>query len=269
MKIILIDASHDENGKDGYEGSIPGDQIGDEVRNVFYSKVRTFWDNPEASVFRCNRNDIANAIAIRMQQTADNSHVGYSQPNRYSYQEILLKDYDPSHITEDCECDCSSLVNGIVYVTFKSVNHPETEKINRKARTVDMPSMYSKIGEFTDVTSDVVLSTGMGLQRGDILVIPDSHTAVVWEVIDDEEPPMPYKIGYATTEVYLRTAPGIFYPKCNIQVSPYYDIRNYLHQYEKVKIIGESKGWYQIVMFGEQYTWYPWVSSKYIEVAND
>lgn len=263
--IILTDAAHDENGKDGYEGSRPGDQIGDEVRNIAYDKMIAFWNRHETQVIRCLRDDVREAYTIRCQQTADNSHVGYSQPGRKSFYEQLLKDPDPSHITVDCECDCSALVNGCVNITLKTISHPDTAVIYQYGRTIDMPGMYGKSSLFTFVTDKVDLSTGKGLERGDILVIPNKHTAVVYLVTKDPEPPK-YKIyGTATTEVYLRCAPSALAQKCNIQL-PGDGIRNYLRKGETVPIIGESGNWYQVVIDGV-YTWTPWVSKRYITIV--
>lgn len=269
MTIILTDAAHDENGKDGYEKHLPGDQTGDEVRNITYAQTTSFWNNAKTVVLRCKREDMANAIAIRMQQLKDNPRVGYGQPGRRGVYEQLSKDPDPSHIGVDIDCDCSSAVNTCVWVTFKTCNHPETHRVNALARTADMPAMYAKISEFEFVTDKIDLATGDGLQRGDILVIPGSHTACVWEVKEDD--PVistdPNTItGLVTTEVNLRTAPSALAQKCKIQMSPGSPIRNTLKKGEKVKIIGEQGNWYQIEINGV-HTWYPWVTKSAVKKA--
>lgn len=264
LNILLADAAHDENGKDGYEGSRAGDQTGDEVRNINYRKVVNDWNRPETRVFRCKRADIREAYTIRIQQTVDNSHIGYSQKNRRTYYEQMVNDYDPSHIRKDVECDCSCLVNTCVWVTLKSVNHPETSKIYPLARTIDMPKLYGSCSEFEDATALIDLATGRGLQRGDILVIPNKHTAVVWDVVEIADPVVKYD-GYATTTVFLRTAPSALAQKCNIQLIGE-GIRNYLLKDEGVIIIAESGNWYQIKIDG-YYTWTPWVNKKYIKRA--
>lgn len=265
--IILTDAAHDENGKDGWEegGSIPGDQIGDEVRNMTYDKVAWYWNDPRTQVIRCLRDDVKEAYTIRCQQTADNSNVGYSQKFRKTYYEQLEKDPDPSHIKVPCECDCSALINGCVNITLKTIGHRDANVIYQYGRTADMPKMYSVSVLFEFVESQIDLKTGKGLKRGDILVIPNKHTAVVYDVIPDPEPPKYDKYGEATTEVYLRTAPSAFAQKCNIQMQGE-GIRNYLRKGERVPIIGESGGWYQVAINGV-YSWTPWVSKRYITIV--
>lgn len=262
--IILTDAAHDEHGLDGYEGSRPGDQIGDEVRNITYDKVADFWNDPRTQVIRCLRDDVREAYTIRVQQTADNSHVGYSQKHRKTFYEQLAKDPDPSHINVDVECDCSSLINGCVNITLKSIGHRDANVIYQYGRTADMPKMYSTSVLFEFVESQIDLKTGKGLKRGDILVIPNKHTAVVYDVVPDPEPPKYDTYGEATTEVYLRTAPSALSQKCNIQLVGE-GIRNTLHKGERVPIIGESGAWYQVAIDGV-YSWTPWVSKRYLTV---
>lgn len=263
--IILTDAAHDEHGLDGYEGSRAGDQTGDEVRNITYDKVRDFWNDPKTQVIRCLRDDVREAYTIRCQQTADNAHIGYSQPNRKTFYEQLQKDPDPSHISVDVECDCSALINGCVNITLRTIGHRDANVIYQYGRTADMSKMYSVSVLFEFVESQIDLKTGKGLKRGDILVIPNKHTAVVYDVIPDPEPPKYDKYGIATTEVYLRTAPSAFAQKCNIQLVGE-GIRNYLRKGERVPIIGESGAWYQVAINGV-YSWTPWVSKRYITIV--
>lgn len=275
LKIYICDAAKDENGLDGYEGSTPGNQhkltgnpnFPDEVRTIEWDSVRDFWwKNRYTRVYRLLREDMSNAIAIRMKQACDNPHCGYSQPKRVGIWDELKHDPDPSHIKKDIEMDCSSLMNSVIYVTFRSVDHPEISKLAPLARTADMPSMFSNIDEIVEVTDRINLGTGEGLKKGDILVIPNGHTACVWEVKEVEEPEVPYIKGKATTELYLRTEPSALAKKCNIQMRDDMQIRNYLRTNEEVRVVGVEKNWYQLKIDGV-YTWYPWVSSKYIELV--
>lgn len=264
MTIILTDAAHDENGKDGYEKHLYGDQTGDEVRNITYSKTGSFWNSSKTVVFRCMRPDIREAYTIRMQQACDNHHVGYGQPARRMFYDQMAADPDPSHIAADIDVDCSCLVNTCVWATYNSMNHPETGKVYPLARTIDMPAMYSKLSDFKDITNGVNLATGSGLQRGDILVIPNSHTAVVYNVIEDQaEPEIKYRKAVTTTELYMRTAPSVLAQRCNIQMRDDMVIRNYLYKAEPVKVIGEKDNWCQILVEGV-HTWTPWCSKKYL-----
>ena len=88
LRVLICDAAKDENGKTGWEGSIPGNQYKmtgearypDEVRTINYEQVKEFWwKNRETVVYRLKRDDMAAAFAIRMKQSADNKFVGYSQ----------------------------------------------------------------------------------------------------------------------------------------------------------------------------------------------
>ena len=273
MKVLICDAAKDENGWDGYEGSIPGNQrkltgntsFPDECRCIEYESMRDFWwKNRETRVFRCNREDMAGAIAIRMRQLVDNPHVGYSQPNRRGVYEQLQKDPDPSHIRTDVECDCSAAVNACVWATFKTCSHPELSKVDPLARTIRMPEMLEEIQEFDEVTQKVDLSSGSGLKKGDILVIPNCHTAIVWEVEEKEQEEILVK---AKTEMNLRIGPGILYQKCKVQLAPDYKIRSYLYKGEIAKVVARENGWVKLEMKGDVYTWYPWVNGadKYVE----
>ena len=262
-RIILADAAHDENGKDGYEGSRPGDQTGDEVRNIFYSKMSGFWNTPETCVFRCKRADLRDAIRIRVQQTVDNSHIGYSQPNRKTYWEQIKNDFDPSHIRTDVECDCSCLINTCVWATLKSVNSADADKCNALARTIQMPEMYRNLYDFEEVTKEIDFATGEGLQRGDILVIPNKHTAIVWDVVTET---VPDYNAIVNTQAYIRIGASLLLPKCNVQCPPDYKIRNYVYKGEKVVVTGESGEWYRLEMRGDNATWYPWCRKRYIDM---
>lgn len=73
-------------------------------------------------------------------------------------------------------------------------------------------------------------------------------------------------IGICKTELYTRTGPYIWAPKCYIQMQDRYGIRCWLNRGEKVLIIGEHNGWYQIRCVGRYNVWTPWVSGKYIEI---
>ena len=276
MKVWICDAAKDENGWDGYEGSIPGNQrkltgdtkYPDECRCILYTTMRDFWwKNRDTMVWRCNREDMANAIGIRMRQLVDNPHVGYSQPNRNGIINALSADPDPSHIKTDIEADCSAAVNSCINATFRTCNHPEAAKVNPYARTKDMPAMFARISEFEDVTEQIDLSTGKGLKRGDILVIPNCHTACVWDVIEDEDEDPGAVYVKTKTEMNLRCGPGILHQKCKVQVAPDYKIRSYLYKGEKVKVVGKENGWLRLEMKGDVYTWYPWINGadKYVE----
>lgn len=94
-------------------------------------------------------NYVTKAIAI----ANDDTH-GYDQIHRWG------KDYD-----------CSALVITCV----QSSGIPVKDK--GATYTGNMYSVFKKCG-FIDITSKVNLSTGAGLQRGDILLTPNKHTEI-------------------------------------------------------------------------------------------
>lgn len=84
----------------------------------------------------------------------DDTH-GYSQVNRWG-----KPDYD-----------CSGLVISVVQ------NSGIPVKTNGAGYTGNMYNAFLKSG-FKDVTATVNLTTGAGLQRGDILLTPNKHTEI-------------------------------------------------------------------------------------------
>lgn len=175
MGILISEAALDENGMIGYEPHKTGDQNGNEVRTVPY------YNYPWSHVYRCKNKDFANVIAIRQMQAAANDKIGYSQAERSTYMKyLLIANYDPSKITALCDVDCSALVNANVFVTLLSQGIKTN--INGYETTSAMPGKYDNNEYFENVTAKVDLVTGKGLERGDILLKPGKHTAVVTTV---------------------------------------------------------------------------------------
>lgn len=212
-KIMLAEAAHCEHsGSYGYESNHQvGDQTGDELRFIeYYPYIGYNKATPWTYVFRPTDKNVANAIAIRMEQAVRNKpYIGYSQPGRKGYWNQLfnsdgsIKDPDPSHIKTYCDCDCSSLVNTNAKISWMCIGH--NPPISGLEVTAEMPSKYKTYQAqkyFKDITHKVNLVTGEGLERGDILVRPSSHTAVVVTVKDSDA-----KIGYVTTDLYFRSTP--------------------------------------------------------------
>lgn len=96
---------------------------------------------------------IDNAVNFAVGIAEDDSH-GYSQINR---------DGDPDY-------DCSSLVID----AYKQAGY----NVADASYTGDMYNIFTANRQFYDVTDLIDLPTGEGLQRGDILLKPDSHTAI-------------------------------------------------------------------------------------------
>lgn len=173
--ITLGEAVHCEHDKAyGYEGSTHkvGNQTGDELRTT------NFYIRPWKYCFRPKDKNVANAMAIRMRQAVNNKNCGYGQPQRETGHKALMRDPDPSHIVSPVDFDCSSLVNTIAKVTWEGIGHHP--KITGLERTADMYGTYSKLTDyFENVTSKVNLKTGYGMEVGDIIWYPSSHTAMV------------------------------------------------------------------------------------------
>ena len=99
---------------------------------------------------------IESAVNWAVKIANDNSH-GYDQNSRWG----------PNY-------DCSSLVISAFEQAGCKV------KSGGATYTGNMKSVFLRYG-FSDVTSKIALSTGMGLKRGDVLLNTKSHTALVVE----------------------------------------------------------------------------------------
>ena len=99
---------------------------------------------------------IESAVNWAVKIANDNSH-GYDQSSRWG----------PNY-------DCSSLVISAFEQAGCKV------KSGGATYTENMKSVFLRYG-FSDVTSKIALSTGMGLKRGDVLLNTKSHTALVVE----------------------------------------------------------------------------------------
>lgn len=250
MKIIVCEAAHDEKGQLGYEAHEKGDQTEDEVRFYpYYGYVGHNKETPWTYVFRPIDPNIANVIAIRMEEAARNPNIGYGQPSRTDIHDALAKDPSPAKITKRIDCDCSSLVNAVVWITLKTIG--VTTSITGYETTAMMPQKYlNEKKYFRSVPfTEFDLATGRGLKRGDILVRPMSHTAVVTEVVDDHK-------GTVTTDLYLRKGAGTLYGAVAV-----------MKKGSEVTILEEAKTitgarWYK-VQYNNQVGY---CSSKYIAV---
>lgn len=199
--IYLSEAVHCEHDKAyGYEKNhIHGNQTGDELRTVpYYIRPFTF-------AFRPTDSNVANAIAIRMEQAVANKHIGYSQAHREMLPKVLAKDPDPSHVKTDVDCDCSSLMNTVAKITWNGIGH--FPPMTGLERTAEMHRVYSAMPKyFEDITAKVNLKTGYGLQRGDIIFTPASHTAcVVRSTTEINKKPLFVAAATKKTPVYLKS----------------------------------------------------------------
>lgn len=200
--IYLGEAVHCEHDKAyGYEGASHqmGNQTGDELRTAAYYR------RPFTFAFRPKDKNVANAMVIRMNQAIANMKIGYSQPLRETGHNALMKDPDPSHIKTPVDFDCSSLVNTIVKITWEGIGHKLP--MSGLERTAEMHRTYSNMPQFfEDITSKVNLNTGYGLEPGDIVFAPASHTAIVTKKTSEvNKKPMFVAHAIKLTPVYLKS----------------------------------------------------------------
>lgn len=169
MAAYIGQASHDERGR--YVGGQAGNQSGTELntRAAYLYNWRTLirFRNPER----------ARKCGQAMKDAVGNMHIGYDQGERNTILPLArAAGWNLAVITQDCECDCSSLagVCGIAAgapedAIYQGGNLCYTGNIAQRFEATGMVDIYS--------TSDFVGSTAKW-QVGDILV-SDSHAVVV------------------------------------------------------------------------------------------
>ncbi len=168
----IAHAIHDEKG--GIEGLIQGDQGTEVVYQPYYAKNKA--GVPWTHVFRAKDRDMAERIAQNMEQLVENNNIGYSQKHRSDwFRSALANGRDITKAKGDC--DCSSGVNGCVYLAGGSVDPNLT--------TRSMVKPYRNSGQFDILTSAKYIQSSDYLRRGDILQ-RDGHTAVM---VDDGKCP--------------------------------------------------------------------------------
>ena len=337
--IRLGEAAHDERGAFAY--GQPGDQTGDEVRNVELYNVPS---RPWQLVFRAKTEEKRKKIATAMKQAVANDNVGYAQygdgttpyKDRYGLYHAILQ--TPHHsideITIPCNCDCSSLVSqccrlaGIptsIYMrTAQQVNElRNTGEFDEFPFSMDMTFMEGDIlwlnghtAIIIQTTSDTwdknpkwvaaakqycsvyssnsissaLLSAWPHLGVGNLVDVCDEDTYFYYvriagkywgfvekkymttpqpEPIPPEPTPTPTPTfekfeGEVDTALYARTGPEKTAPYCNFNRNDGKGVRHTFFKGEKVTVVAEKNGWYQIEVKGLNATWYPWSSGKYI-----
>jgi|GEM_PF-509706 len=248
MAVLIGHASIDENGKGA--GGQAGDQTAKEVctRN---------WYNKDWNVLiRCTDPEIAEKMAIAMEQACANKHIGYDQWNRNTlYAQLKKVGLDMSKVSVDCECDCSSLVSMCAICAGVSADILYAGGNMRTTR--NMRTAFANTGKFQILTDSKYLTSDAYLQRGDILVKENSHTVLVLsngakaDVSSGKiEPVAPIEnkeycgkgIGTATALDYMNVRTG---PKTS------YKIIGTVNKGAKVEVLERtSAGWYKIVWPG-------------------
>lgn len=178
MTVRIGNSRIDENGN--AHGGAAGDQTGNEIR------VQTWYSKPWTLVLRPRNAAVAEKMAQAMEAACANDNIGYDQWQRETAHTQAKKvNYDLSRITTKCECDCSSLVAlcamaaGVDVYTGNGGKAPTTGK---------MRSVYEATGAFEVLTDAKYLESDTYLKRGDVLLKPGSHTAMVLDNGAAEQP---------------------------------------------------------------------------------
>lgn len=167
MSVMIGHASCDERGKAA--GGAAGDQTGKEVC------IRTWYAKPWKVLLRAKDSDIAERMARACEAGCRNNSIGYDQNQRNTLHTQAQKTgYDLSKVGK-CETDCSAFMTvcaiaaGVTALEY-SGNAPTTSTMRAK---------FTGTGEFSALTASKYLTGTQYLKRGDILLAPGSHTAMV------------------------------------------------------------------------------------------
>ena len=128
-------------------------------------------------------------IAKCMEMAVENDHIGYDQNQRNTLLNKARKyNYDVSKVTEDCECDCSSLVS----VACMYAGVPESLLVmgGNCATTRTLKNLLKLTGEVDVYQTALYTTRSDRLMRGDILLKEGAHVAVVVQ----EDNTNPYKL---------------------------------------------------------------------------
>lgn len=131
--------------------SLPEAYFGSELMSLFGGNTST----STTGAAPASSPNVEKAIS-QMEAWANDPNVGYDQTYRWG---------------EKGDYDCS----GAVISAYENAGIPV--KTNGASYTGNMLSAFKKSG-FSDITSQINLGTGDGLQRGDVLLTPSKHTAM-------------------------------------------------------------------------------------------
>lgn len=165
---LISNSGHDERGK--YIGGQAGDQSGTE----WY--LRTWYNRPWNCVLRHPDSKVRNKIAELAEKAARNDYIGYDQGERTTYWNELIKaGYDPSNIKNPCEADCSAGVMANIKAVGYLLNNEKLKSVTITS-THYMRNMLKNAG-FQVLTDSKYLTSANYLERGDILLNDNAHTA--------------------------------------------------------------------------------------------
>ena len=169
MAIKIGHASLDENR--GIHGGAAGDQTGGEVY------TRTWYNANWDVVLRPKNADLAEKSARACEAACANNKIGYDQYSRNTlYRYAKLVNLDLSKVTDECECDCSSLMHVCAIAGGANLTYGVNGLV-----TFNMVDAFVKSGDYEKLTESKYLLSGDYLKRGDILVRQSGHTAMALE----------------------------------------------------------------------------------------
>ena len=169
MAIKIGHASYDENSK--ASGGKAGDQTQKEVC------TRTWYSSPWDVVLRPKSAALAEKSAKACEAACANPKIGYDQGSRNTlYRYAKLVNFDLAKVTDECECDCSSLM----HVCAIAGGAKLTYGING-FWTGNMVDGIMASGDYEKLTDAKYLTSDAYLKRGDILIRTSGHTAMALE----------------------------------------------------------------------------------------
>lgn len=164
MSVLLGAARIDENND--ILGKTKGDQTTHEV------ELHNWYDHEWQYVLRPIKQEVADKSAKLMEEACANKYIGYSQRNRLElYYVAKANGFKISAIKTPCDCDCSSLV--ATCAIGAGVN------VSPDLYTGNEVQQFRNSGDYEIITKQEYLRQSCYLKRGDILVTPYSHTAMV------------------------------------------------------------------------------------------
>lgn len=169
MAIKIGHASADENRR--ASGGAAGDQTGGEVC------TRTWYSSPWDCVLRPKSAEIAEKSAAACEAACANAKIGYDQLSRNTlYHYAKLVGFDLGKISDECECDCSSLMHVCAIAGGAKLGYG----VNGMW-TGNMEAGFTAGGEYEVLKDAKYLTSDAYLKRGDILLRTSGHTAMALE----------------------------------------------------------------------------------------
>lgn len=169
MAIKIGHASGDERGK--ASGGTAGDQTGGEV--CTRSWYASGWD----VVLRPKNKTLAEKSAKACEAACANNKIGYDQNSRNTlYRYAKLVNFDLAKVTDECECDCSSLMHVCAIAGGAKLSYG----VNG-FWTGNMVDGIMASGDYEKLTDAKYLTSDAYLKRGDILIRTSGHTAMALE----------------------------------------------------------------------------------------